>query len=196
MDKKTITLTIVATGLLIFVICTSIFNKKDIIEENKVTLPNDKEVSLGSEVITNEETINDEKIKDIFTEEEIENTKQIAMEFAMAINSVDGENISLYSNEAIKFTVDSLKDRIVESSKIIDDKKYTRVITAGEQGGRSVDEKNKSIIWNVILKALTYDKAGEQTGTERINMKIVIVKDKGDFKVGEYSIDRTENKFY
>lgn len=198
-DKKIKVVLIIALITLVGVIVFSFFSNGSInkkLDDKQVILPQEGSEKIESDIINTPGEFEEKELEnELYSAEELEKTKQIAVEFANAIYNVDSSNPLIYPTEATQYTIQSLKDRILGIANTETPDVYKRIVTSVEVVGSNIDEESKALVWNLVLQSNIINEEEIQTGTERGNIKVVFVKDGEELKVGEYSIERTPNNF-
>ena len=195
MNKNKISI-IILLVLVIVTLITFVFLKLNNNEKN-----NANEAVISDEVtietedfkeenkIDSEIKVEDSSRKDVYTEEEIKESKFVATDFVSAISTVDSERPLVFPKEATKYTVDSLSKRIMSIAENEKPKVYRREVTEIAPLKSTIEEETKEIIWDFAIRGEVYNEKGRNTARERGNIMIMVVKKGKEFKVAEYSIN-------
>lgn len=185
MNKKLLTYTLI--GVIIFFVFIMFLpsGKQKDSDYNQGNISSDTGENLNDKDNDNDNLgVYEEK----YTIEDLESTKEIAIEFSENIYHINDKDNAKYIENAIQYTTESLKNRIVETSKVMNTQPINSEVITVNAIEPNYDEEEKSIVWSIELMANIYNEADILAGKEKANMYILFIKENQEYKISEYSI--------
>lgn len=182
MNKKILRYSLV--GVVILLLFIIFLPKKNKEEVNS----NSKNVVIEDKYNVSENLNKSPELKERFSLDDLEETKKIAIQFSKDIYSINSKEPLKYPKSATNYTNKALSERIIGVAKSAPLDIYKREVTSVTVIEPLLEDYNSIIMWNIEVMADIYDESNNLIGREKGVIDTIFVKEKDNYKVGEYSV--------
>lgn len=182
MNKKILRYSLI--GVVILLLFIIFLPKKNKEEVNS----NSKNVVIEDKYNVSQNLNKSPELKERFSFDDLEKTKKIAIQFSKDIYSINSKEPLKYPKSATNYANKALSERIIGVAKSAPLDIYKREVTSVAVIEPLLEDYNSIIMWNIEVMADIYDESNNLIGREKGVIDTIFVKEKDNYKVGEYSV--------